>query len=93
MRYHFIPISMLLNKILEEPTCRRGAPKPVPQLLNLCSRAQELRLRKPVLSRACTMQQEKPPNEEPSHHNWRIAPASHNKRKALEAKKTQHSQK
>ena len=41
------------------PTCHRATKPGVPQLLSLCSRAQEPQLLKPTYSRACSQQQDK----------------------------------
>ena len=70
--------------VLEDPTCR-GATKPVPQLLSLCSRAREPQLLSPHattteahMARAHDPQQEKPLQWEARTPQQRVAPAHRN---------------
>ena len=61
-----------------------------PQLLSQCPRARELRLLKPDALEPVPCNKSSHLSGQPEHHNWRVAPAHHNK--ALRAMKTQHSQ-
>ena len=77
--------------IWEDPRCCREVC--APQLLNLCSRAQELQLLKPSRPRTRSLQQEKPPQWEACipQLDGALAHSSHGR--AHMATETQHSQK
>ena len=61
-------MDLIPSLVWEDPTCRR-ATKPLYHNYGSSAQAHMPQLLKPMFPRACTMQQEKPHNKMPVHHN------------------------